>query len=103
MKAQLANYFRKAYVDKYALKYHSGSDVRCDDCRPSDHVTLGFVGRVLLNAFNSLEYGEQTGEAQLVEMGRAIFDSYLRQLAAIWLYGTRLFQGRYAYQSWNPC
>ena len=24
MKAQLANYFRKAYVDKYALKYHSG-------------------------------------------------------------------------------
>ena len=78
MKAQLANYFRKAYVDKYTLKYHSGSDVRCDDCRPSDHVTLGFVGRVLLNAFNSLEYGEQTGEAQLVEMGRAIFDSWLQ-------------------------
>ena len=78
MKAQLANYFRRAYVDKYALKYHSGSNVRCDDCLPSDHVTLGFVGRVLLNAFNSLEYGEQTGEQQLTDMGQAIFDSWLQ-------------------------
>ena len=78
MKTQLANYFRKAFVDKYALKYHSGSNVRCDDCLPSDHVTLGFVGRVLLNAFNSLEYGEQTGEQQLADMGQAIFDSWLQ-------------------------
>ena len=78
MKAQMANYFRKAYVDKYALKYHSGSNLRCDDCLPADHVTLGFVGRVLLNAFNSLEYGEQTGEKELVDMGKAIFDSWLQ-------------------------
>lgn len=78
MKAQLANYFRQAYVDKYALKYHSGSNLRCDDCKPADHVTLGFVGRVLLNAFNSLEYGEQTGEKVLVDMGQAIFDSWLQ-------------------------
>jgi len=78
MKAQMANYFRKAYVDKYALKYHSGSNLRCDDCLPADHVTLGFVGRVLLNAFNSLEYGEQTGEKELVDKGKAIFDSWLQ-------------------------
>ena len=74
----MANYFRKSYVDKYALKYHSGSNLRCDDCLPADHVTLGFVGRVLLNAFNSLEYGEQTGEKELVDMGKAIFDSWLQ-------------------------
>jgi hypothetical protein len=78
MKAQMANYFRIAYVDKYALKYHSGSNLRCDDCLPADHVTLGFVGRVLLNAFNSLEYGEQTGEKELVDKGKAIFDSWLQ-------------------------
>ena len=78
MKAQLANYFRKAYVDKYALKYHSGHGLRTDDCKPVDHVQLGFCGRVLLNAFNALEYGEQTGDAELVRMGREIFDSWLQ-------------------------
>ena len=78
VKAQLANYFRQAYVDKYPLKYHSGISIRCDDCMPVDHVQLGFCGRVLLNAFNALEYGEATGEARLVEMGQAIFDSWLQ-------------------------
>ncbi len=78
VKAQLANYFRQAYVDKYPLKYHSGISIRCDDCLPVDHVQLGFCGRVLLNAFNALEYGEATGEARLVEMGQAIFDSWLQ-------------------------
>ena len=78
VKAQLANYFRQAYVDRYALKYHSGLSIRCDDCLPVDHVQLGFCGRVLLNAFNSLEYGEQTGEQRLLETGQAIFDSWLQ-------------------------
>lgn len=78
MKAQLANYFRKGYVDKYPLKYHSGISIRCDDCLPIDHVQLGFCGRVLLNAFNALEYGEQTGDAELVRMGQEIFDSWLQ-------------------------
>jgi hypothetical protein len=78
VKAQLANYFRQAYVDKYPLKYHSGISIRCDDCLPVDHVQLGFCGRVLLNAFNALEYGEATGERRLVEMGQAIFDSWLQ-------------------------
>ena len=77
VKAQLSNYFRKAYVDKYPLKYHSGISIRCDDCKPVDHVQLGFCGRVLLNAFNALEYGEQTGDTQLIKMGNDIFDSWL--------------------------
>ena len=77
MKTQLANYFRKGYVDKYPLKYHSGHGLRCNDCIPVDHVQLGFCGRVLLNGFNALEYGEQTGDGQLVKMGQDIFDSWL--------------------------
>ena len=77
-KAQLANYFRKAYVDQYALKYHSGHGLRIDDCKPVDHVQIGFCGRVLLNGFNALEYGEQTGDAELVRMGQDIFDSWLQ-------------------------
>ena len=77
VKAQLANYFRRAYVDEYPLKFHSGHGLRIDDCKPVDHVQLGFCGRVLLNGFNALEYGEQTGDAELVRMGNAIFDSWL--------------------------
>ncbi len=78
MKAQLSNYFRKSYVDKYDLKYNSGISIRCDDCLPTDHVQLGFCGRVLLNAFNALEYGEQHGDNQLINIGRAIYDSWLK-------------------------
>lgn len=77
-KAQMADYFRKVYVDDYALKYHSGHGLRTDDCKPVDHVQLGFCGRVLLNGFNALEYGEQKGDAELVRMGNAIFDSWLQ-------------------------
>ncbi|MBP5387601.1 MAG: hypothetical protein J6Y97_09500 [Prevotella sp.] len=78
VKKQLSNYFRVAYVDKYPLKYHSGISIRCDDCKPVDHVQLGFCGRVLLNAFNALEYGEMTGDGTLVRIGQDIFDSWLR-------------------------
>jgi len=77
-KDQLANYFRKGYVDKYALKYHSGHGLRIDDCKPVDHVQIGFCGRVLLNGFNALEYGEAHGDAELMRMGQAIFDSWLQ-------------------------
>jgi hypothetical protein len=77
VKAQLSNYFRMAYVDKYPLKYHSGISIRCDDCKPVDHVQLGFCGRVLLNAFNALEYGELMGDNQLVKIGQDIFNSWL--------------------------
>ena len=38
---------------------------------------VGFCGRVLLNAFNAIEYGEQHGEQDLVEMGHAILESFL--------------------------
>ena len=77
MKAEMANYFRKSFVDSYPLKYHSGHTLRCDDCKPFPAAQLGFCGRVLLNGFNALEYGELTGEQLLVDMGQAIFDSYL--------------------------
>ena len=78
VKAQLSNYFRKSFVDKYPLKYHSGISLMCDDCKAVDHVQLGFCGRVLLNAFNSLEYGELKGDNQLIQMGQAIFESWLK-------------------------
>ena len=77
MKAQLSNYFRCAYVDQYPIKYHSGHTLRCDDCLPFPAAQLGFCGRTILNGFNALEYGEQTGQQLLVDQGQAILASYL--------------------------
>lgn len=77
MKAQLSNYFRQAYVDQYPIKYHSGHTLRCDDCKPFPAAQLGFCGRTILNAFNALEYGEQTDERLLTDQAHAILASYL--------------------------
>lgn len=77
VKEQLAGYFRQSFVDRYPLKYNSGISLRVADCEPMAEVQLGFCGRVLLNAFNEMEYGETKGDKQLVEMGNAIFDSWL--------------------------
>ena len=77
MKATMANYFRKSYVNKYDLKFNSGHGLRCSDCEPATLMQVGFCGRVLLNAFNAIEYGEATGQQDLVKIGNEIFDSFL--------------------------
>jgi len=74
----LSNFFVESYVDKYDLKYYSGVHMRTDDCKSVGTVEVGFVGRVLLNAFNALEYGEQTNNTDLVNKANSIFDSYLQ-------------------------
>ena len=77
MKLQLTNYFRYSFVDKYPLKFNSGLTLLTADCKPVAEVQIGFCGRVLLNAFNQLEYGEAHGQNDLVTMGNAIFESFL--------------------------
>ena len=77
-KKVLSNFFTESYVDKYDLKYFSGVHMRTDDCKSTGSVEIGFVGRVLLNAFNALEYGEQTNNKDLVNKANSVFDSYLK-------------------------
>ena len=77
MKQVMSNYFVESYVDEYPLQYTSGVHLRVDDCAHQGTAEIGFVGRVLLNAFNALEYGEQQGRQDLVDRSRATFDSYL--------------------------
>ena len=77
MKEGMSNYFTKSYVDKFPLKFNSGHGLRCDDCKPFTHMQIGFCGRVLLNAFNALEYGEAHNRPDLVKIGNDIFDSFL--------------------------
>lgn len=76
MKKGLTNYFRHSYVSNFPLKYHSGHTLLTSDCKPFPEAQVGFCGRVLLNAFNAIEYGEQFGEPDLVTMGREILASY---------------------------
>ena len=77
VKDNLCGYFRQSFVDKYPLKYNSGLTILTADCKPYGEVQIGFCGRVLLNAFNEIEYGDAHGDRQLSDMGRAILDSWL--------------------------
>lgn len=77
-KAILAEYFAQSYVGDYPLKYTSGVELRTADCKSTGIAEIGFVGRVLLNAYNALEYGEANGREDLAANARSIFDSYLR-------------------------
>ena len=77
-KEVLSNYFSESFVDKYDLKYFSGVHMRTDDSKSTGSVEVGFVGRVLLNAFNALEYGEQHNKPDLVAKANAVFASYLK-------------------------
>lgn len=74
----LSNFFKESYMDKYDLKYYSGVHMRTDDCESTGSVEVGFVGRVLLNAFNALEYGETMNRLDLVQNAKNVFDSYLK-------------------------
>lgn len=78
MKKAMTHFFVESYVDKYPLKYTSGVHLYTDNCDSKGLAEIGFVGRVLLNAFNALEYGEQQGRLDLVKNSQAIFDSYLQ-------------------------
>ena len=77
MKKGLTNYFRQSFVDHYDLKYNSGHTLLTDNCKPHPAMQIGFCGRVLLNAFNAIEYGEQHGETDLVGIGNSILESFL--------------------------
>lgn len=73
----LAEFFLQSYVDAGDLKGFSGSEIRTDLCEVKDRLEVGFVGRVLLNAFNALEYGETVRDDRYTVLAKQIFDSYL--------------------------
>ena len=77
MKETLSNYFTASLVTDKPLVFTSGAHLRVDDCKPSGVAEVGFIGRVLLNAFNAWEYGWQTGREDLKENSQKTFDSYL--------------------------
>ena len=78
VKKYLTDYYKESYTDTYPLKGYSGVHVDIDQCEQRGIIEVGFIGRVFLNAFYALQYGEAKGDQQLVANAKAIFDSYLQ-------------------------
>ena len=78
MKEVLSHYFLNAYVKTPSLNYYASPEMRVATCDSPEKAEVGFVGRVLLNAFNAWEYGWQVNRQDLKENSQHIFDSYLK-------------------------
>ncbi|MEA5127475.1 MAG: hypothetical protein VB074_04775 [Proteiniphilum sp.] len=77
VKETLTGFFTQSFVDDHPLKFNSGEAMVVATCESVGRAEIGFVGRVLLNAFNALEYGQQHNRDELVTNSYAVFDSYL--------------------------
>lgn len=77
MKQTLSQFFVNSLVDKYSLVYNSGIHLKTDGCNNNGQAEVGFIGRVLLNAFNAWEYGWECSREELKTNSTKIFDSYL--------------------------
>ncbi|MEG1585627.1 MAG: hypothetical protein RR346_01990 [Bacteroidales bacterium] len=77
MKEVMSSYFTESFVAEKDLKYTSGVHLETDNCRKKGSAEVGFVGRVLLNAFNAYEYGLISDKPQLIADSREIWESYL--------------------------
>ena len=78
MKETMSRYFISSLVTDKPLVYTSGVAIRTADCLPHPSAEIGFVGRVLLNAFNAWEYGWQQNRDDLKNSAQQILDSYLK-------------------------
>ena len=77
MKEVMSNFFVESYVTGNPTNYFSGEGLQTATCENGPVAEIGFVGRILLNAFNALEYGEANDRTDLVDRAKGVFDSYL--------------------------
>ncbi len=78
MKQTLSQFFVSSLVENQPLVYNSGIHLRIDKCQQNGQAEVGFIGRVLLNAFNAWEYGWECNREDLKTNSTKIFDSYLK-------------------------
>ena len=78
MKQVLSNFFVSSFIENHSLAYNSGIHLRIDKCESNGQAEVGFIGRVLLNAFNAWEYGWEQNREDLKNNSLKIFDSYLK-------------------------
>ena len=78
IKKVLTRFYHESYVEVGKLKGFSGVHLETQNCKPGKLLEVGFVGRVLLNGFNALEWAEENGDAQLSKIAYSVLDSYER-------------------------
>lgn len=78
MKETLSLFFVNSLVEDRPLVYNSGIHLTTDGCTSNGQAEVGFIGRVLLNAFNAWEYGWECNREDLKANSTRIFDSYLK-------------------------
>ena len=78
MKQVLSGFFISSFVEGHPLVYNSGIHLMTENCQSNGQAEVGFIGRVLLNAFNAWEYGHQSDREDLKANSMKVFDSYLK-------------------------
>ncbi len=78
MKQVLSAFFVNSIVVDKPLVYNSGIHLKTDKCLLNGQTEVGFIGRVLLNAFNAWEYGWECNREELKNNSAKVFDSYLK-------------------------
>lgn len=77
IKQILSKFYKQSFIATTDLKGYSGVHLQTYTCDLVPLLEVGFVGRVLLNAFNSLEFGYQQDDQSLINISNQIWDSYL--------------------------
>ncbi len=78
VKSTLAQFWKQSFTSTSdGLKGYSGVHLQTADCEVIPLLEVGFVGRVLLNAFNSLEFGYEQKDLELIDISNEIWNSYL--------------------------
>jgi len=72
----LSEYFRESFSECGNLRSSSGVELHIDSCERRGIFEIGFVGRVLMNAFNALQYGYEKNDSLMVIQARSVFESY---------------------------
>ncbi len=76
IKHVLSKFYTQSFVEVGNLKGFSGIDLQTQKCERKKTLEVGFIGRVLLNAFNALEWAEGNKDEALKKIARAVLDSY---------------------------
>lgn len=78
VKETISHFFTNSLVENQPLVYNSGIHLKTKDCQSNGQAEVGFIGRVLLNAFNAWEYGWERNREDLKANSTKVFDSYLK-------------------------
>jgi hypothetical protein len=76
IKNTLTKFYKQSFVEAGELKGFSGIHLQTHVCEVKEILEIGFIGRVLLNAFNALEYAEAHQDDELRQIAYAVMDSY---------------------------